>query len=467
MRLFGLPLLLFASICLSACTAASQPREAPAKLTTGFWFWRGGSVDAKWSGESLDVLFVHVGTLRRETKSWGHLVGRREPAQGPWDAHGWLPDELPAARDYWLVFRYDRQSLPDSHAAPVLANEVDRLLDAARSRNLHVAGVQLDIDSPTRALPQYAGFLREFRKQLPPGLELSITALLDWFRDGTAIADVLQEVDEFVPQFYDVADPDEYLGGSAIAANIDAARWGPVFNRYGKRFRLGISTFGRAGFVRERHPSRFPHLGFGVFYRDLKPLDIATNPAFRLQATRNGANELVLSYRVTRRTSLGYNDFESGDTIQFVLATPESVQAAIKSAKSMGGHLAGVLFFRWPSSNEALVLQPDEVLAAAGVLSGDEGTGQNIHAIDGGCAAVSCVDLYFEGVTPFAPKPLRHSIRSSLELEYFLPEENIPVRMVGPSELELSLPPYCGRGILYIGRAVTANPSDFTVSEEQ
>jgi hypothetical protein len=60
---------------------------------------------------------------------------------------------------------------------------------------------------------------------------------------------------------------------------------------------------------------------------------------------------------------------------------------------------------------------------------------------------------------------MQYRIRASGELEYFLPEKKIPVRMTGPSELELSLPPYCGRGHLYLGRAVSAQQVKFSVEE--
>ena len=36
----------------------------------------------------------------------------------------------------------------------------------------------------------------------------------------------------------------------------------------------------------------------------------------------------------------------------------------------MGGNCAGVVFFRWPGSDEALVMEPSEVLMAAGLAAG-------------------------------------------------------------------------------------------------
>jgi hypothetical protein len=87
--------------------------------------------------------------------------------------------------------------------------------------------------------------------------------------------------------------------------------------------------------------------------------------------------------------------------------------------------------------------------------------------VKGSCVAVSCVDLYLANRNPFAPDPHRYRIRSSVELKYFLPEQNIPVRMAAPSSLVLSLPAYGARGNMYLGRAVTDTPSAFTVEEEQ
>ena len=171
------------------------------------------------------------------------------------------------------------------------------------------------------------------RKVLAPGTQISITALLDWFRDGTSIGDVLAEVDEFVPQFYDVQDR------TVIAARFTAAKWGPILNRYQKRYRIGISTFGRARIVR----------GDTTIIGDIKPLDFGVNPAFTLQSSRSDAGELRLRYEASRQTRIGYTDFAPGESIEFVLATPESIGTAIAEAKRMGDYCAGILFFRWPA----------------------------------------------------------------------------------------------------------------------
>lgn len=444
MRWARASLFVVAMLGLAGCAVPLVSQQAPVKFTAGFWFWNTWAEESE-PGPLLDVLFVHAGTIAHDNRGWS--------------VYGGLPNRLPAAREYWVVFRYERQGVPDLEAAPIVAEQIAELQMAARRRNLNLAGVQLDIDSPTGSLAKYAAFVRDVRKWMPQGWGLSITALLDWFRTGTEVAKVIAEVDEFVPQFYDIDSKSEDGGGRAIAARIDAVRWGPVFNRFRKGFRVGISTFGRARVT-------FRQTRFDSF-SDLGIIDIAANPAFGMQSSRNEASELVLTYRATRDVEVGYHRFKVGDTVQFILATPEMIRAAVGSARQMGGHVAGVVFFRWAGEMESLAMQPEEVLSAAGLAAQGTGSKSRVEVVDGRCATVACVDVYVEGRNPFAPHAVRYRIRSSSELDYFLPEQDVPARLSGPAQVEVTLPPYCARGRLYIGRAVSSKPAEFTVEEER
>lgn len=437
---------------LSACTKPARLNPARSVWTTGFWFWGGSSDAVAASADALDVLFVQVGTIHRGPR-------------GEWPAYGRLPDRLPTAREYWLVFRVNEPVVPT--AAPGLPDRVDELLIEARRRKLSVAGIQLDIDAPTRLLGDYATFLRDVRTKLPAGVKVSITALLDWFRGGTAIASVIREVDEFVPQFYDAPAPGSYgdLRDLTIAARIDPATWGPVFNRFGKPFRVGISSFGRARYVP-------PEGGSGgswrtaMTLRDATPLDFAIDPAFTLTASRTPSQEVTLRYSATRRTGFQWIDFERGAQVEFILPTTESMRTAVLAAKSMGGHCIGVLFFRWPAFQESLAAQPDQVLRAAGVLTAPLTQPTQLRTVDKACAAVRCTDLYLLSAEPLSPEPARIVVRSSAPLEYFVPADRLPVRMSSPRTLELLLPPYSGRSRLYLGRAVTNDDSAFTLGTQ-
>jgi hypothetical protein len=401
----------------------------------------------------LDVLYVQVGTIRQpETNPYNQQL-----ASTRWSLYARLPQPLPPARDYWLVFRYESQGVPEAQVADMLASEVAGIQAVAKRRSLHVIGVQLDIDSPTSKLSQYATFLHKVRQQLPD-TELSITALLDWFRDGTAIGEVIAQVDEFIPQFYDAEPVANNANSSAIGVAIDAAKWNPRFNRFRKRFRIGIASFGRSLGA----PGTFPSLA--RLFSDPRPLDFAVNPAFQLEGKSNSVHEIILNYRARQRVPMGFPQIEAGDVMQFILATPESVHGAVQSARKFDGHFAGVVFFRWPSSNESYFMQPDEVLAAAGERAAAPPQ-TRVRIVEAHCAAVECVDLYLESAAPLSPLAMRYRIHSSTELEYFMPADHMPARLIGASDIDVSLPPYSGRGRLLLGRAVSLNRAGFSVEE--
>ena len=450
MRFVALPLLLAGFLGLTGCGGALQSQPAPS-WTTGFWIWQTDQLAAWQDSKPLDILYVHVGTIEHERGQ-------------PWSVWGNLPVGLPPAREYWLVLRFDRQDVPAQEAAPLVATRISQLRALAQQQHLNVAGVQLDIDCPTRLLTDYAKFLHQVRANLPSGLGVSITALLDWFRDGTAIGAVIGEVDEFIPQFYDLAERSRYSLGRPIAAKLDSEHWGPIFNRFDRRFRIGISSFGRATSAPQPATPGGGYSGFASYFADATPLDFGVNPAFSLQVTHDDADETVLTYRATKQTRISYSDFKPGAGMQFILPTAESVKTAVRSARQIGGNCAGVVFFRWPGAEETLVMRPEEVLAASGAAAAPQPLPQ-IRDVDGSCAAVSCADLYLVLADPLRPTAVRYRIHSSAELEYFLPEERMPVRMTGPSELELSLPPYGGRRRMLLGRAVSKAHADFTVQE--
>jgi hypothetical protein len=424
----------------------SAPETPP--WTTGFWFWNGSSAQS--ASIPVDVLYTHVGVLEHAVR-----FGREEV-----NIFASLPQHLPDAKEYWLVYRFEGRGVPPLALAPRLSADVRKLCREAESRRLRVAGVQLDVDSPTRSLAEFAAFLRETRKGLTPGVRLSVTALLDWFRSGTDVGRVLDQVDEYVPQFYDVG---ERIQGAAVAARIDAARWGPIFRRYEKPVRIGVSAFGRSRFIPDAGRGG---KGIGIaFFGDVSPLDLATDEAFRLTTGNTEARELVLRYRASQEARIGYSTLASGDAFEFVMPTEASVAEAVEAAKKMGRPVTGVVFFRWPAFNEVLALQPDQVLRAAGVLPRGDRVDAQVSAYNRECAAVRCTDLYLTLASHLFAEPLRFTIRSSSNLEYFVPAERMPARMSGPAEIEVGFPPYGARPRMYLGRAVTAASAGFTLAE--
>lgn len=424
------------------CSGVAPAEKAPPRWQVGYWLWDRYGSRRSVGKTAVDVLYVHAGSISR-----AHYGGT-------WGVYGSWPKELPRANEYWAVFRANEPRIPQGAAAKALAMRVTEMQQEAARRGIKLSGVQLDIDSPTGSLSDYAIFLRVVKAELPKGVGLSITGLLDWFRPGTAVAEVVAAVDEFVPQFYDT---ETSYGRTAIATQIVAAKWAPQFNRFGKRYKVGISTFGRA---------RVSELGgrSDSISPDLAPYQLATASGLELDASRNPAGELILRYKAIKKTRLGYRDLERGSQVEFVMATAESVRDSVARARKFGGHCTGVVFFRWPTATETLALPPEVVLRA---MDGNEDPGPKVElrVTDRKCASVHCADLAVVGVPLWHETAMRYSVESSTEFDYFLPDGNSPVRLAGPSRLEVTIPPYAGATEIVLGTAVAGTKATYTLKE--
>lgn len=446
----GLAVLL---LLAAGCGSVAPAEKAPPKWQVGYWVWDRDGNRESFEKTAVEIVYFQAGRLSRSS-----YLG-----SSTWSAFGSWPDDLPRANEYWAVFRAEEPGIPDGVAAKHLAREVAELQREASRRGLRLNGIQLDIDSPTGSLRDYAIFLRVVKSELPKGIGLSITGLLDWFRPGTAVAEVVAAVDEFVPQFYDT---EQSLGHGKISTQIQVAKWGPQFNRFGKRYKIGISTFGRARIQEPPRNTGSNAQGIRATWisPDLAPRDIALAPGFELAASTNPAGERILRYKATRRTQVGYQEWERGTQVEFVLATRESVRDAVVRARQLGANCTGVIFFRWPTPGETMALPPDVVLSAVDGKP-DAGPMAGVRALDQKCAAVQCVDLTVKGIDPWSAAAVRYHVESSAEIDYFMPVTNSPARMAGPSRLEVTVPPFVGVRQLRLGRAVAGVAAKYTLRE--
>jgi hypothetical protein len=432
--------LLFLTALLYSGCASPPPSVPPAAgglpWSTGFWFWQGSHYQGN-PAQPLDLLYVQAGTITRD------------------GVQPHLPEQLPPAREYWLVYRYESGGLPESTAIPILLASYESAANVLRQRKGKVAGLQLDIDSPTGSLPSYARYLAAVRKGLPRSEQLSITALLDWFRPGTAAGSVVDAVDEFVPQFYDTGGME---GLSHIAAPIDAHHWRPLLERFGKRYRIGISCFGRALEARSKAAR-------GIRGEALSLFQAANTPELALSRESTPAGERLLRYTVTRPVRLGWRDYQPTHAFLFTLPTRDAIRRGYAAARQMGPHCAGVLFFRWPAGDDQLTLQPETVLRFAGLLPEGKPEPVTLTAEAGDCAAVACTRLLLHHLDAGAEQPQRLLIEGSTALEYFVPADGVPARLVGPRRVELRLPAFSGLTHLNIGTAVTARAATYRLLE--
>jgi len=78
-----------------------------------------------------------------------------------------------------------------------------QIAEAAREPNARA--VQVDFDARSSERPFYSALLRELRRQLPPGIVLSITALTSWCGPGSWLHGL--PIDEAVPMFFRMGGP--------------------------------------------------------------------------------------------------------------------------------------------------------------------------------------------------------------------------------------------------------------------
>ena len=172
------------AVGLSASAAAGTVRAAD---YDAFWLWAGVKPQPALAGaRTLYILQGQIAPLS-ERDDEGRLI-----AQG-----GAVPHLRGA--EVWLDYR--------AHTlrwSPAVLGQILARLRRWRAAGDKVAGLQIDFDSGTRRLADYAAFLRDLRSRLPPDCRLSITGLLDWSSQGDSAAlDALGGVvDEVVLQTY-------------------------------------------------------------------------------------------------------------------------------------------------------------------------------------------------------------------------------------------------------------------------
>ncbi len=422
----------------------------PQEMQIGYWIW---DMDREpYSSTGIiepDVLYVMSGTLGKAPRGSGQTLRL-----------GW-PDNPPKASTYFALLRVDENTMPSRDIIPKLVSQYKSLKLTAFEDGRKIAGFQLDFDCPTARLGEYALFMKELREALPPGDLISITALLDWFRAGTQIADLLQWVDEYVPQFYDtnaVVTGDE--GMARIAVPVEPSRWAPLFNSFGRSYRLGLSAFGRITSIDGEDGASSTQRKRRYFYPQT-PLAAMKEMDMKLVSkVRNKSGEMVLLFNAHDMSSN-----KDPEQVEMIIPTAESVLAAYNAAKAFGGYCAGPVFFRWPSASDSMLLTPDEVRSI--IADGKQAPRKSrIEADDGFCSTVNCSDLYVILSDRFPEKSIKLQIRSSLDLEYFIPCENVAAKRDGRGTIEISVPAYAGVPRIYVGRAVTRQPSTFVLEEK-
>jgi hypothetical protein len=174
---------------------------------------------------------------------WGGVPGRSFLAQA--ESVYLLQGEIGLAADGAPVVEARSLVSPGRHAAPLYLVYRVRSLDftpevfatlrtrLARWRREagEVRGVQIDFDSGTKRLKEYAQFLRALRRELPADASLSVTGLMDWASQAASedLNELAGVADEIVFQTY---------RGRSTIANVDA--YVARLSRLSIPFKLGL-----------------------------------------------------------------------------------------------------------------------------------------------------------------------------------------------------------------------------------
>jgi Protein of unknown function (DUF3142) len=286
--------------------------------------------------------------------------------------------KFPRFLELHLVYNGTRSLLKEFEQADeaALASSVAEAYrqDAARASEdgARVAGIQLDIDAPTRLLGRYAGVLRRLRASLPQGTKLSVTGLPSWMDSAGALERVLAEVDFWIPQCYGASIPDRLdqlmpiSSPQAVAQTVARAR------RFNHPFYAGLAAYGYA-ILYGRDGAMIEVRG------DLDPASVANDPNLELVERRpfetpeeNTGTErapVVSAWRyVYRARRDGVTDglaMRQGDALMLDVPSAGSLRASAQAVREQAGEkLLGICIFRLPGRNDPASLRAEEVAAA-------------------------------------------------------------------------------------------------------
>lgn len=352
---------LAAAVAALLATLGGRPPRAvghgPARVPVAFWAWQARTPSPSGVRRAIGEtnaydLFLRAGQFDRK----GAGATRIRPAEGAFPAGVRLRlvyNATPALLDAFGALDADAFAAGLARAA---AEDTARALADGAT----VAGVQLDLDAPTRLLPGYAEILRASRRALPSGLELSMTGLPTWL-SSPDLAAVVDAVDFWVPQCYgtDVARRAETKVPVATPAEVASAV--ARAEALGRPYYAGLASYGLV--------ARYDARGDLAELRgDLDPALVATVVNLELVEHAEyptAPGEWRDVYRARAACAVGGLALEAGDTLVVDVPTAEWLRGCARAARdASGANLRGVCVFRLPDEADRTALTIEEVRAA-------------------------------------------------------------------------------------------------------
>jgi Protein of unknown function (DUF3142) len=357
-----------ASVSMVVSSFHKKPRVwTVAEVPIAFWAWRTQSPAEADVREAIEktrarTIFLRAGQIDYQN---GRLRRIRK-----------LTGSIPRGIQLHLVYNATRSLLAqlESIDEKALAAEINRAYredsDRAVQEHAYVAGLQVDIDVPTRLLPRYEKTLRALRGGLQQDNQLSITGLPTWL-DSSELDHVLDHVDFWIPQFYGAEIPERSDQIIPISSPQSTAHFVNKARVLSRPFYAGLAAY---SWVLLYNPS-----GSLISLRgDMDPGEIASDPnlelidrrSFEVPATSSGTHLSAMSeWRYTfRARAAGVTDglaMHGGDVLVVNVPSAESLRAAARVVRQLAGkELLGICVFRLPARDDPATLTVEQVAAA-------------------------------------------------------------------------------------------------------
>jgi hypothetical protein len=332
-------------------------KQDPAELDLGMWYWHtpfavSPEEENVLADMGVGTLYVRGGTFGTEGDGAALKLPQRyeRPPKG-------VRIVLVYNFDPDLLRQFEKISLERLRADISAAVLESRTL--SQNAGIAVAGVQLDVDVPTRLLPRYADLLRSLRPQIGEG-EFSITALPTWL-DSKSFRQVCDAVDYVVPQFYEgrtgrtvddlqpVGDPEALRRGLEKLA------------RLGRPFRVGLPAYGHALLYDDEGK-------LSSMYHGLSLGDALRHPGLKFERSEflPGGEDLL----VLKAIAPGQDGRGLGFRIAYFAPTPAMVSEQVEIVRRRRpNNCLGIVFYRFAGPDQSLCLPLSSIAAA---LEGEE-----------------------------------------------------------------------------------------------
>ncbi len=357
---FGMATALFLSISVVGSFLGSWNQVWKAEeVPIAFWAWTSMPPDTDELREVIretkaGKIFIRAGQL----DALGTRVERIRPSAGA----------MPTGIEIHLVYNATPQLLrglknirPDAIAVAIAQAYRD---DTARgiAGGAIIAGIQLDLDFPTRLLPLYAETLQQVRTSLPAGTILSITGLPTWV-SSPELLPVLKVVDFWIPQLYGAEIPTRLSQPIPISSVAETRRSLIKIRELGQPFYAGLAAYG--------HAILYDKSGALVEIRgDLDPRSAENFDSLEVigrgeLGREPGPRDLRLAYRAKRDLVIDGLVISAGETLVFDMSTTASLRESTRVVREYAGSsLLGICIFRIPSTSDATNLGLREIVDA-------------------------------------------------------------------------------------------------------